>query len=74
MIELVETEENEYTPVGKPFDVEMKLSNKSNEKRTIDVTLRASLVWYNGTPADLVKKSSQDVVCEAGKGILKNRT
>lgn len=68
--DLVEREDSEYTPLGKPFDMELKISNKSSEKRTVDVTLIAGLVWYNGRAADNIKRENKDVVCDAGNGKL----
>ena len=67
-IELVQLKDSDYIPVGKPFDVEMKFSNKAEKKRKVDVTLSVSLVWYNGATADVVKKCAQRVTCEADEG------
>ncbi|CAH1779163.1 unnamed protein product [Owenia fusiformis] len=51
--------------VGQPFDVVLKIKNKSAAERTVKATLTARVVHYTGVPAEIVKSESLNIKLEA---------
>lgn len=61
VIDLLEKEE---VLVGKPFDVKLKVRNKSSETRTVKASVTATIVYYTGVPVDTVKSEDLNIILD----------
>ena len=64
MFDIVELER--ITPLGEDLDIDLRISNKGEKKREVDVKMTATLVWYNGVNQGVLKTQSFDAECDAG--------
>jgi hypothetical protein len=58
----------EDTMIGQPFHVGLKVVNENTLKRTVKVTLTASVVFYNGVMARMIKSESYEVKIDGKRG------
>jgi len=62
----------EDTMIGQPFSVVLKVKNDNTLNRTVKVTLTASVVYYNGVMARMIKSESYEVQIKGKKeGVIK---
>lgn len=58
--------EKDQIMIGEPFDVTVTANNKSEEERTVKVTMTATVVFYTGVPVKVIKKETYNVKAPAG--------
>ena len=55
---------------GDPYQIRLKIDNRSGARRTLSALVRSASIYNDGTTGHLIRKSSGEFTWPAGKSML----